>query len=166
VATHRSPRRDPHDLQNFGPRLAIEVALPILRSTGTSVSTAQPQGLRSSTVPALIDTGAGRTVLTPEAVRKVGLPLVDRTTLSRAGGRDEKVGVHVASLRFSNSALATIEVIQVLCCDLPDQPVHCLIGRDILARWLFTYDGRVGAWRIDEESKQAWVEPPEEGLWK
>ena len=121
-------------------------------------------------MPALIDTGAARTVLTPEAVRKVGLPLVDFTIVSRAGGMD-RVGVHVASIHFPRHELvttpqiATIEVIQVLCCDLPEQLVHCLIGRDILSRWLFSYNGKKGEWYIDEEDFGAWVEPPE-GLWQ
>ncbi len=111
-------------------------------------------------MPALIDTGAGRTVLTPEAVRRVGLPVVDYTTLSRAGGMD-KVPAHVASIQFPRYQLAPIEVIQVLCCELPEQPIQCLIGRDILSRWLFTYDGRTGEWFIEEDELAAWVEPPE-----
>lgn len=112
-------------------------------------------------MPALIDTGAGRTVLTPEAVQKVQLPLVEYTTLSRAGGIDPRVPVHVASIQFPGNKLAPIEIIQVLCCELPTQPFQCLIGRDILARWLFTYDGKNGEWFIDEEDLAAWVEPPE-----
>jgi predicted aspartyl protease len=114
-------------------------------------------------MPALIDTGASRTVITPEAVGKLGLPIVNYTTLSRVGGKTEKVSVHPASIHFP-SKMATIEIIEVGCCELPDQPVHCLIGRDILSRWLFTYDGKEGSWRIDEEDLAAWVEPPEGAL--
>ena len=110
-------------------------------------------------MPALIDTGASRTVLTPEAIERVGLPLVDHATLSRAGGED-RVGAHAASIQFPRYKLATIEVIQVLCCELPHQPVQCLIGRDILSRWV-TYNGNTGVWFIDEEDLAAWVEPPE-----
>lgn len=111
-------------------------------------------------MPALIDTGAGRTVLTPEAIQKVGLPLVDYTILSRAGGKD-RVGVHVASIQFPSDSLATIEVIEVACCELPDQPIQCLLGRDILSKWLFTYNGKTGEWVIDEEDLAAWIEPPD-----
>ncbi|HEV3038619.1 MAG TPA: retropepsin-like aspartic protease [Candidatus Angelobacter sp.] len=111
-------------------------------------------------MPALIDTGAGRTVLTPDAIKKVGLPLVEYTTLTRAGGTDT-VAAHVAAIQFPRYKLATIEVIQVLCCELPGELFQCLIGRDILSRWLFTYDGRTGEWSIDEEDLAAWVEPPE-----
>ncbi len=111
-------------------------------------------------MPALIDTGAGRTVLTPEAIQRVGLPVVDYTQLARAGGLD-KVSAHVASIQFPRYKMATIEVIQVLCCELPEQPVQCLIGRDILSLWLFTYDGKTGEWFIDEDDVAAWVEPPD-----
>jgi len=111
-------------------------------------------------MPALIDTGAGRTVLTPEAVKRLGLSVVDYTTLSRAGGMD-RVTVHVASIQFPRYKMATIEVIQVACCELPGGLFQCLIGRDILSRWLFTYDGKSGEWCIDEEDLAAWVEPPE-----
>lgn len=69
---------------------------------------------------------------------------------------DNRVGVHVASIQFPRHKLATIEVIEVLCCELPEQPIQCLIGRDILSRWLFTYDGRTGEWVIEEDDLAAW----------
>jgi hypothetical protein len=94
------------------------------------------------------------------AVARVGLPLIDETNLSRAGGMD-RVGVYVAAIQFPRYKLATIEMIQVLSCELPEQPIQCLIGRDILSRWLFTYDGKSGQWSIEEEGVAAWVEPPE-----
>jgi predicted aspartyl protease len=112
-------------------------------------------------MPALIDTGASRTVLTPLAVQTVGLSVVDYTKLSRAGGVEENVPMHVASIQFPRYKIATIEVIQVLCCELPEQPIQCLLGRDVLSRWLFTYDGKIGEWCIAEDDVAAWVEPPE-----
>lgn len=156
------PRPNPKDLEKFGPRLEIEVGPPILRGRlGISSAGSAAEGTRRfSKMPALIDTGAGRTVLTPMAVARVGLPLVDETNLSRAGGMD-RVGVYVAAIQFPRYKLATIEMIQVLSCELPEQPIQCLIGRDILSRWLFTYDGKSGQWSIEEERVAAWVEPPE-----
>ena len=115
-------------------------------------------------MPALIDTGAGRTVLTPEAVQRLALPVVDYTTLSRVGGKEERVSVHVASIQFPRYKMATIEMIQVACCNIPGGLFQCLLGRDILSHWLFTYNGKTGEWCIEEEDKSAWVEPPE-GLW-
>jgi predicted aspartyl protease len=111
-------------------------------------------------MPALIDTGAARTVLTPDAIERVGLPVVDYTSFTRAGGED-KATAHVASIRFPGSPLSMIEVVQVLCCALPGGLYQCLIGRDILSRWLFSYNGKIGYWFIDEEDLPTYVEPPE-----
>jgi predicted aspartyl protease len=112
-------------------------------------------------MPALLDTGAGHTVLTPEAIKTVGLRLVDHTKLARAGGVEEGVGVYVACIQFPRYKISTIEVIRVLACELPEQPIQCLIGRDILSRWFFGYNGKNGTWYIDEDQVAAWVEPPE-----
>jgi hypothetical protein len=57
--------------------------------------------------------------------------------------------------------MAPIELIQVLCCELPHQPIQCLIGRDIFSRWLFTYNGHTGEWSIGEEDLIRSVEPPD-----
>lgn len=99
-------------------------------------------------------------MLTPLAVQTVGLPIIDYMQLALAGGLD-RVSLHVASIQFPRHKIATIEVIQVACCELPEQPIQCLIGRDILSRWIFTYSGKKGEWAIEEEDVAAWVEPPE-----
>ena len=162
MTTYRSPRKDAPDLQKFGPRLPIEVGLPIVKTPNQpGESPSGSQEIKGG----LIDTGAARTVLIPKEVNRLRLPLVDHRTLCRVGGT-EVVGVHVASVRFPNTNLTTIEIMQVLCCELPQQPVDCLIGRDILSRWLFTYDGKLGAWAIDEETRAPWIEPESEGLWR
>jgi predicted aspartyl protease len=163
MARHRFPPGtiDPRDLEKFGPRLEIEVGSPIIHSHKNSDLMASSSVLESRKVcrmAALIDTGASRTVLTPQAIQRLDLPLVDYTTVSRAGGLD-RTAVHAASFRFPRYKLATIELIQVLCCELPEQPIQCLLGRDILSRWAFAYDGKSGEWIIDEEHLAAWIEP-------
>jgi hypothetical protein len=154
------------DLKHYGPRLEVGVGQPILRARParglpSTLSSGEPKLTR---VPAMIDTGAARTVLTPLAVRDASLSVVDYTKLARAGGIEENVPVHAASIHFPRYTISTIEVIQVLCCELPEQPIQCLIGRDVISRWLFTYDGRTGQWSIFEkdEDVDVWVEPPEE----
>lgn len=156
MGKHRSPRLDAKDLEKFGPRLGIEIGLPI---------TGGPEDLnaaRFSQMPALIDTGAARTVLTPQAIERVNLPLVDYTMVSRAGGVDP-ADVYAASIRFPRDDLKAIELIQVICCELPHQPIQCLLGRDVLSRWLFTYNGQTGDWLVDDRPNIVpWVEPPED----
>lgn len=164
MTRHRFPpgRPDPLHLEQFGPRFEIEVGPPIIREPSglRSPSSSRPTVPIFSKMPALIDTGAGHTVLTPQAIERVGLPLVGYTTVSRLGGM-QKVAAHVAAIQFPRYKLATIEVIEVICCEIPGDLYQCLIGRDVLARWMFTYDGKIGEWFIDEEDVAAWVEPPE-----
>jgi len=110
-------------------------------------------------MPALIDTGAQRTVISPEVVEKVGLSKIDEITLLIVGGQ-RKADVYAASLQFPRYGFRSIEVVQVSCCEL--HPLfHCLLGRDVLSRWIFTYDGPAGTWRLDEKAVAPWVEPPE-----
>src|ERR1035437_7321019 len=114
---------------------------------------------------ALLDHGAGRTVLTPEAVRRAGLTKINETTLMRVGGV-VKADIYEASVQFPHSGLSAIEVIEVCCCELPHPLFRCLIGRDVLSRWIFTYHGPTGTWQISEATVASSVEPPEgSGLW-
>ncbi|HKW16394.1 MAG TPA: retroviral-like aspartic protease family protein [Terriglobales bacterium] len=159
-----SPRRDKRDLQVHGPRIEIEVGRPIIRTkTGILSPTNESPALPAfSRMPALIDTGAKSTLLTPMAVSRLGLRQVDEISLTRAGGITEQVGMYVASIQFPRQKLATIEAIKVVCCELPEQPIQCLIGRDILSRWIFTYTGPGGSWVIEEEDVAPWIEPTSE----
>lgn len=113
-----------------------------------------------TTTDALIDTGAQRTILAPEAVQKVGLSKIDETNLIRVGGKT-RANVYAASLQFPYSGLSAIEVIEVPCCELLHPLFRCLLGRDVLSRWVLHYDGPVGIWHIDEGAVSSWVEPPE-----
>ncbi|MGH9537850.1 MAG: retropepsin-like aspartic protease [Terriglobales bacterium] len=124
-------------------------------------SAASPQSaVQFTETDALIDTGAQRTVLSPEAVRKAGLSKINEADL-RVVGAIVRADVYVASLEFPLCGLKTIEVIEVSCCELPHILYHCLLGRDVLSRWVFTYDGPDGTWEITEGRAAGWVEPPE-----
>ncbi len=145
VHRHRSPRKDPYGLPLWGARLEIEVGSPIIAAAHEpQLGTPAPSTPKFWKMPALIDIGASRTLLTPDAVSRAGLTRVDVTRIVRPGGTED-VGVYAASIRFPRNRLATIDVIQVLCCDLPAQPIQCLLGRDILSRWRFTYHGQKGS---------------------
>ena len=119
-------------------------------------------GVRFTETDALIDTGAQRTVIALEAVRRAGLSKINEADLRVVGGI-VKADVYVASLQFPRCGLGAIEVIEVSCCELPHPLYRCLLGRDVLSRWIFTYDGPGGKWQIGEASVSSWVEPPEGG---
>jgi predicted aspartyl protease len=118
--------------------------------------------VRYTEVDALIDTGAQRTVVSPEVVRRAGLSKINEAEIRGVGGT-VKAAVYVASLQFPKCGLRTIEVIEVSCCKLPTYPIlyDCLLGRDVLSRWILNYDGPTGSWEIREEAGAPWVEPPE-----
>lgn len=156
MTTYHSPVRDPRGLKLHGPRLKITIGPPILRGQQTPSLAAA----RSTETDALIDTGAQRTVISPEAVRKAGLSKINEADVRGVGGI-VKAGVYVASLKFPRCSLSTIEVIEVSCCELPHILYHCLLGRDVLSRWKLTYDGPAGTWFIEERDSAPWVEPPE-----
>jgi predicted aspartyl protease len=159
VPIYRAPIRNASDLKLHGPRLKIKIAPPILRLPGSPRSGAL-ESSRFTETDALIDTGAQRTVLSPEAVKNVGLSKINQAEL-RVVGAIVKADVYVASLQFPLCGLNTIEVIEVSCCELPHILYHCLIGRDVLSRWTFHYDGPAGKWQILENETAAWVDPPQ-----
>ena len=75
----------------------------------------------------------------------MGLSKISETTLRGVGGVVANVGVYVASIIFPHSELTAINVMEIACCDLSHPLVQCLLGRDVLARWGFTYQGPLGA---------------------
>lgn len=156
MSIYQSPTRDPGDLKLYGPRIEIKVGRPILTPSGVKPES----NLRFSTMPALIDTGAQRTVLAPEAVQRVGLSKINEVTLIRAGGF-VNAGVYVASMQFPRCPFSLITVMEVSSCELPHPLIQCLLGRDVLSRWVFTYDGPTGGWQITEDGAPGSVEPPE-----
>jgi len=117
---------------------------------------------RNTTIPALINTGLERTIVTPEAVKAAELAKVNEIPISRLGGTtDERAEVFIASLEFPRIELKTINMIEVVCCELPTEPpiradqgraalIQCLLGRDVIARWVFTYNGPLFEWKIEE----------------
>ena len=162
-----SPIRDRRDLLLYGPRLKIKLGPPILRPPAVPPSDSSETPTRGQFLltDALLDPGAGRTVLTPEAVRRASLTKIGETRLSTVGGRVQ-AGIYAASLQFPLEGLKTIEVIEVCCCEILNPLFRCLIGRDVLSRWIFTYDGPAGTWQISEAKVGPWVEPPEgSDLW-
>jgi len=157
---HYPPLRSPRDLKLHGPRLKITIGPPTLSLGDRKLTNSVSGRARYTETDALIDTGAQRTVVSPEAVRRAGLSKINEADIRGVGGI-VKADVYVASLQFPKCGLSTIEVIEVSCCELSHILYHCLLGRDVLSRWVFTYDGPSGAWKISEGTVSSWVEPPE-----
>lgn len=158
MTTYHSPVRDPRGLKVHGPRLNVTIGPPLLRPSGGQQTPSLAS--RFTETAALIDTGAQRTVISPEALRRAGLSKINEADVRGVGGI-VRAGVYVASLQFPRCGLRTIEVIEVSCCELPHILYNCLLGRDVLSRWKLTYDGPAGTWFVEDRGGAPWVEPPE-----
>lgn len=123
-----------------------------------------PRGQRFHPVAALIDTGANRTVITPRMVKEIGLIQVSEVKLARVGGAED-YPTYAATIRFPKGkgfrGFAPVELLEIVGCELPHHPVECLLGRDILSRWVFHYDGRMGEWTIEQEDTPVPVIQPD-----
>ena len=127
------------ELRENGPRTSISIGHSDLEyEESRSLGLELPPPL---TVSGLIDTGASITVINPRVadsrrLRQTGFALVS------AAGSQAQYPEYVASLKFPGTSLRGFELVRVVGCQLPRQPIACLIGRDILRKWLLTYDGQ------------------------
>lgn len=98
-------------------------------------------------VSALVDTGAAITVVTPELVALLALKSVGAVSL-HTPTTVEPVLCRQFHVNIYLSREFAIENIVVVEAALTGQPFQCLIGRDILARGLFTYDGVANRFKL------------------
>lgn len=132
-----------------GPHIEIRIS-----ATRTEVQEGRAVGLEfpELTVRALIDTGAALTIINPQIATTCKLRQTDRSKISAVGGEAGEYPAHAASISFPGSDLPGLDVIRVVACPIIRQPFFsCLIGRDILQRWLLTYDGRQGEFEVEAQ---------------
>lgn len=135
-------------LIDIGPQLLITLGPSIpernaAAKQGKSLKDPQP-------VRALIDTGARLTIITPETASRCGLVQVSTTKIFVVGGGEVPGPVYSAQMAFPDSPLASWPAIQIVGADLHHREIECLIGRDILRRWIMEYDGPSGQLIISE----------------
>ena len=135
------------ELRENGPRISISIGHSEMEyEESKSLGLDLPPPL---TVSGLIDTGASITVINPRVaesrrLRQTGFALVS------AAGSQAQYPEYVASLKFPGTDLQSFDLVRVVGCQLPRQPIACLIGRDILRKWLVTYNGRASTVRISD----------------
>lgn len=102
---------------------------------------------------ALIDTGASITSFDESVVTKLGINPNGVVMVGTAGGPQQQFTYQVR-FSFPGTAFPGFEHPRVLGCNLTgqtvlnQQPVIALIGRDVLARFVFVYNGTVGMWSL------------------
>ena len=101
---------------------------------------------------ALVDTGATRTAIDERAVEQLALNSIDTVTLATASGSRE-AGVYACVLHFASGAIPNITAARATGVDLAGQdldgkPIIALIGRDVLVRCVFVYNGTMGQFSL------------------
>src|SRR5438552_14673132 len=115
---------------------------------------------KTATVNGLIDTGAAITLLNPRLAKTCQLIQRGLKRIRVAGNRDQPYPEFAASIHFPEEDLAAFRVHGVVACQMFEQTISCLIGRDILRYWEVTYNGRAGQFQI----KDLRSSPPELGF--
>jgi predicted aspartyl protease len=129
-----------------GPHLPI-----IVSATKVEVQEGRAVGLDYTELPvrALIDTGASITVINPEIATTCKLKQTGYQKVSTVGGAAGEYPEYAAAISFPESEIPRLETVRVVACPIIRQPFFsCLIGRDILQRWIVIYNGRTGELEI------------------
>lgn len=100
---------------------------------------------RELRVRALIDTGASLTVINPQIASTCKLLQTDWNRITTVGGKAGMYPAYAAAFPFLKAICRAFDAMRVVACPLIEQPFFsCLIGRDILRKWYFAYDGPNG----------------------
>ena len=114
---------------------------------------------RTAIVRALIDTGAAFTAINPQLSQSVH-PIQRGKEKIRVPGNIKLEDVKeypefAASIDFPDSDLRGFRVHGVVACPVFETQFSCLIGRDILKHWEFTYSGALGQFSIVDFAHRA-----------
>jgi hypothetical protein len=124
---------------SIGPILNIGVA-----RSGSVTPASAATGIQVSIFPALIDTGATLTCVSPQVVQAVGLhPSGKRDMVSATQSAPMNVYLVDLVLPFGTAGLHMPDVQVMEFAGSPNNPFQMLLGRDILGRGTFTlsFDG-------------------------
>jgi predicted aspartyl protease len=142
-------RPSPSKLLLEGPHIEI-----LISTTRLEFEEGRAIGLeyRELSVHALIDTGASLTVINPQIASTCKLLQTDWNRITTVGGMAGRYPAYAAAISFPGTDLPTLDVIRVVACPIIEQRFFsCLIGRDILHNWRFTYDGPNGELAINAQ---------------
>lgn len=107
---------------------------------------------RTVKVTALLDTGAGTTVIRRKYADYCKLFLTNpKSQLYPVGPDPVPAWEHAAAISFPNTKLRPIESIKVLSAEFSKDYYAVLIGRDILQNWRVTFDGPARQIIIEEK---------------
>jgi len=104
-------------------------------------------------INALVDTGASLTIINPEIAKTCKLRWTGRAKIVAVGGMSGEFPEHAAAISFPGTELPSFDAIRVVACPIIRRPFSCLIGRDVLQKFKFVYDGRTGEVELRAETR-------------
>ncbi len=125
------------DLRQVGPLVEVRI-LPPRDLTQVLASRGQP-------IPALVaalaifDTGASSSVVRPDIIQRLGIQPIGQIRISTPSSSGFACYQYKAAIGLPNNVVN--ETAELIAAPLQDQPIQCLIGRDLLSLGVFTYVG-------------------------
>lgn len=123
-------------LQNGGPIIPLVITHP--KSVADKL-TQEGKQIQAMQVRALIDTGAFGSVITPRVAQTLGLLQTGFQKVTSVNNEEDQPA-YFARFQFNWGGAKDV---QAVCCPIKGL-FDCLIGRDILVHWHFTYNGKDG----------------------
>ena len=134
------------DLLLNGPVIKVRIAQAHDSQTSAPDPALEPEALD---VMAIIDTAASATVINVKVAETCALAQTGITAIATPGGVTE-AKEFLASLAFPDSKMKPIPTIRLIGSSMPRQQIACVLGRDVLQHWKFTYDGKTGSYEIED----------------
>lgn len=134
------PKLSPEFLTSTGAKLDVEIFLPeVLASQYTKNGIPLPAPI---TGKALIDTGASISAVDVNMInQQFQLPAMGVSEMVTPLGHKEDRNVYPISFSFPGTDLPKVPLIAAVGCDLIQQNIVALLGRDILSKFILIYNG-------------------------
>lgn len=136
-----------NNLVETGP--IVEMRIGVSRAWTSAMSEATPpiEPPAPVSVAAMIDTGAGVTVINRDVASALGLhPVGVKSIIGAIAVTPEECEAFAVDLNFPEGL--TISDTLVVCLPLARQNIQCLIGRDVLARCVLVYIGHLNQYTL------------------
>ncbi len=140
------PMEPSHLLAMRGPVVQVSIRVPpeiAERLTNTAQPVPAPIGGF-----ALIDSGAATSCIDNEAARSLGLPVVNVISMASATHANVATNVYPINFDILGGAQITVNSPRTAGATLANQGLVLLIGRDLMSRGFFSYNGLAGQFTI------------------
>lgn len=122
----------------------LQVTVTIEQNAGKALLS-QGKTVATKTGLALIDTGASNTCIDEQAAKDLGLPIIDVATMHSASHEKHPCNIYPVQII---TQVVTLNSPRTMSANLASQGLLVLIGRDVLQRCNFVYNGLAGEFTL------------------